>query len=107
MLPLNIVNEKIYLVMWFWMIILAVATAVALLYRMVCIFIPSVRTIMLMNQNNRWSVVADACRRRPYGDWFILRQMSKNVEEEVFDRFLNLLAEDEEFRAGGKGGPAE
>ena len=106
-MPLNIVNEKIYLFMWFWMIILAVASGFAVLYRLVCIFIPGVRTFMLSKHTNRWSVVANACRSRPYGDWFILRQMSKNVEEEVFDYFLEHLGADKEFVYGGTGGPAE
>ena len=38
------------------------------------------------------------CRSRPYGDWFLLRQMAKNVEMDLFDQFLKALSEDEDFR---------
>jgi len=37
-LPLNIVNEKIYVFLWFWFIILAVITGLALLYRIAVIW---------------------------------------------------------------------
>ena len=32
-LPINIINEKIYLFMWFWFIILAIITAIFMVYR--------------------------------------------------------------------------
>ena len=32
-LPINIINEKIYLFMWFWFIILAIISAIYLVYR--------------------------------------------------------------------------
>ena len=32
--------------------------------------------------------MAKVCRSRPYGDWFLLRQMAKNVEMDLFDQFL-------------------
>ena len=34
-----------------------------------------------------------------YGDWFLLRQMAKNVEAETFDHFLTALGKDEDFKA--------
>ena len=64
-LPLNIVNEKIYLVLWYWYIFLAVFSAVAVLYRMVCIFFPGIRMFMLWKPHNNWNLVANICRNRP------------------------------------------
>ena len=37
LLPLNIVNEKIYLCMWVWLIFLAAASGLAVIYRSVVI----------------------------------------------------------------------
>jgi len=91
LLPLNIVNEKIYLVMWIWFIFLAVASSLAVLYRFACLMCPSLRTFMLRKQN-KWSVIADICHGEQYGDWFLLRQLSKNVDQETFYEFLKQLS---------------
>lgn len=90
LLPLNIVNEKIYLVMWIWLIMLAVASSVAVLYRVVCVMFPKFRAYILWNQNT-WAVVSDICSNGLYGDWFLLRQLSKNVDPETFSVFLKQL----------------
>merc|ERR1712212_331922 len=91
LLPLNIVNEKIYLVMWLWMIVLAVWSGLAVLYRMACIIFPQMKTFTLTNYSSKWSIAANVCREGMYGDWFLLRQLSKNVDREIFSEFLKLL----------------
>ena len=63
-LPLNIVNEKIYLILWFWYIILAVFSALAVIYRISCIFHPGFRVLQLWRPHNNWNMVADICRNR-------------------------------------------
>ena len=42
-LPLNIFNEKIYIFLWFWFILLALITGVNLLIRSVTFFYPNFR----------------------------------------------------------------
>jgi len=91
LLPLNIVNEKMYLVLWVWLIPLTVVSALAILHRLLGLWIPEVRILSLQRSHYRWSRVARICHRRPYGDWFLLRQMAKNVEVDLFDRFLDAL----------------
>ena len=80
-----------YLILWVWMIPQAVVSALAVLHRMLGLCIPEVRTLGLMRSHTRWARVARICNRRPYGDWFLLRQMAKNVELDLFDRFLDAL----------------
>lgn len=46
-LALNIINEKIYIFLWFWYIILAVLTALYLIYTLAVIAIPSMRQRMV------------------------------------------------------------
>ena len=53
--------------------------------------------IIIMRSHHRWARVARICNRRPYGDWFLLRQMAKNVEVDLFDRFLDALFRDKDF----------
>ena len=38
-LPLNIINEKIYVFLWFWFIILTVITGMQVIYRLVLCFV--------------------------------------------------------------------
>merc|ERR1719515_27717 len=76
LLPLNIVNEKIYLVVWIWLIILAVASALAVIYRLICICLPEVRTLVLWRTFSRW----------------------EHVAMDLFDQFLKALSEDEDFK---------
>ena len=46
-LALNIINEKIYVFLWFWLIALAVLTSLYLLYVLSVIMVPSMRRVMV------------------------------------------------------------
>lgn len=46
-LALNILNEKIYIFLWFWFIILAVLTGCALIYSAVVIMMPTTRETII------------------------------------------------------------
>ena len=65
MLPLNIVNEKIYLVLWMWYIILTILSSLAVLYRITCVLFPELRTWMLWKSQHNWAVIAKICQNRP------------------------------------------
>lgn len=93
-LSLNIVNEKVYLVMWLWLIVLAVMSGLTVIYRLAVILVPQLRQYMLWTGNNKWKHVADTCKNGQYGDWFLLRQMSKNVDQETFSEFLMHLSKE-------------
>ena len=42
-LPINIVNEKIYLVLWLWFTFLACISAISLVYQSILLLFPSIR----------------------------------------------------------------
>lgn len=46
-LALNILNEKIFIFLWFWLIVLAVCTGLALVYSSLIIVLPSAREAIL------------------------------------------------------------
>lgn len=46
-LALNIINEKIYIFIWFWFIILSVLSGLALVYSVAVILLPSTRETIL------------------------------------------------------------
>jgi hypothetical protein len=85
-LPINIVNEKIYILLWFWFMAILVWTSISLCYRAVTVFSRSFRNRMLCY----W---AKSCNRRDidfikkeffFGDWFILIQLCDNMNPNVF-----------------------
>ena len=46
-LPLNIVNEKIYIFLWFWFLVLGLLSFLVVLYRFIIIFSPYIRAYIL------------------------------------------------------------
>ena len=47
-LALNIINEKIYVFLWFWFVFVAMFSAMAILYRMVMLLVPGLRVNAIM-----------------------------------------------------------
>ena len=93
-LPVNIVNEKIYVFLWFWFFLLGVLTALAMIYRLLTILAPPLRRYLLRSRAHLASrrevdVVAHKCQ---IGDWFVLRRLGKNIEPLVYKEFISDLA---------------
>lgn len=94
-LPLNIVNEKIFVFLWCWFLTLAVVDAVNLVYRAVVNAVPAFRSLLLkwssrLTSHQTVRTVVDKC---PVGSWFLLYQLSKNVDSVVFNDLLIELDE--------------
>ena len=49
-LALNIINEKIYVFLWFWFIGVAIFSTLALIYTILILAIPSIRVRVLMKR---------------------------------------------------------
>ena len=47
MLPINVINEKIYVFIWFWMVILGVITAINTVYHLVLVLSPGTLSLMI------------------------------------------------------------
>ena len=88
-LPLNIINEKIYIFLWFWFIILASITGMFLLYRLGVLFGAGIRTAMIQARSGRVSrdKIADILGEpglnyfQQIGDFFLLYLIAKNMDE--------------------------
>jgi len=92
-LPLNIINEKIYVFLWFWFIIVAIVTAIQVIYRGVTLFSPKLREMLLKTRSrlSKETEVNSICRKFRLGDWFLLYQLGKNIDALVFKEFLSDL----------------
>ena len=50
-LALNIINEKIYVFLWFWFVSVAMISALAILYRVLIFLVPSMRVTVIMGRS--------------------------------------------------------
>ena len=76
----NIINEKIFLALWFWYVSLMAISSVFFVYRMLTIVVPSVRVSILSSKigGSRRQVrqtVTRLLRHSRPGDWFVLNQV--------------------------------
>jgi len=80
-LALNILNEKIYVFLWFWYIILAIIGGLDLIYRLLVVLLPGLRQRLILRRIPR--DIRDNCRRflgrLGYSDWFLLKRISCNI----------------------------
>ena len=95
-LPINIINEKIYVFLWFWLIILAALTSLYLIYSLAVIFSPALRKWMLSRNakvNYDDGQLDILMRKADVGDWFVLFLLSKNLDSTLFREFIDQLSE--------------
>lgn len=99
-LPVNILNEKIYAILWFWFVILSILSGLVLIYRILTILCGYVRHITLpfghqVEYKNELKFVVN---KGQIGDWFLLVQLKKNMDGLIFKEFITALAEDDDFK---------
>jgi len=94
-LALNIINEKIYLTLWLWFIVLAILTSVYLVYLLAIITLPSLRKAVVVRKalgdakDKTYHMVDKAA----FGDWFLLYLVSRNMDTIMYNFFIEELAE--------------
>lgn len=93
-LPLNIVNEKIYVFLWFWFWFLAGLSALSLIYRAAVVTGPKLRLILLRARSRLSSQdqIETISKRCQIGDWFILYQLGKNIDPLIYKQLIADLA---------------
>lgn len=93
-LPINILNEKIYVFLWFWFIILAVLSGLALIYRLLIVFFPRFRLMVSRlrarrsNKDNLKAIIS----KSNLGDWLMLNLLSKNLDPLNYRDIINEFA---------------
>lgn len=95
LLPLNIINEKIYIFLWFWFVLLGSLTFLMLIFGLIIIACPSVRVYMLnlrfrISQLNHLYIIV---RKSTIGDWFLLYLIGKNMDSYILKDIVAELAQ--------------
>jgi len=96
----NIINEKMYIAVWFWTVLLIFIIPLIVIYRILTLAFKCFRSGLLMSKlGNTNDVVAR--RSVSYvtskcfiGDWFVLYQISRNVNMYFFRTFIKELRRD-------------
>jgi len=98
-LALNIINDKVFLILWWWMGMLGIIASLRLVYRLVQMKSAWIRYELLNMRMNRYfrkskriTKIEIFIRQCKLGDWFVLYQLSKNLNRPFFVDFLTHLS---------------
>ncbi|XP_037731466.1 innexin inx4-like [Drosophila subpulchrella] len=97
LLPLNILNEKIFAFLWMWFILVAALVSLKFLYRLATALYPGMR-LQLLRARARFMPklhLQVALRNCSFGDWFVLMRAGNNISPEMFRKLLEELYEEQ------------
>lgn len=89
-LPINIINEKIYICVWFWFYALAVVTFCSMIWRISTYFFRAPR-LFVFKQRARFCSKQDLVQvfdSLPIGDWYLVDLLAKNMDPVHFRDFI-------------------
>jgi len=95
----NILNQKIYFVLWLWFMILFGVSVLVIINRIMCIFVPAFqRQVVASHLKSKNSNRLTSLERIPLGHdylgkWFILAQLGRNSSPYKYRNFLDQLGE--------------
>ena len=93
----NIINQKVYLVLWFWYNLLFIISSAHLMFRVSTMFLQPLQRVLLemrcysRKKKEIRKTIKSIMGECYIGDWFVLHQLSKNVNGHFFRAFLDEL----------------
>ncbi len=98
-LGLNMINDKVFVVLWLWQLFLLAVGGFRLFTRSfqlasghVRLFLIKINVYKYFKKNAHMKHIQHYVHHCSIGDWFVLYQMSKNLNGRFFAEFLALLA---------------
>lgn len=94
-LGLNIINEKIYITLWFWLIILAVCTSIYFVYMVAIITLPGLRRNLVIRKARKDTKdkAYHLVEKSSMGDWFMMYQVCRNMDSIMYNIFIEEISE--------------
>ena len=98
------INDKIYLFIWFWYLLLAVLTSIAISFHFFLLIIPALRLNVfrktLIDRKEDAIYLDYIAKHFPsFGDWFILHMLSENTDQIMYIEILKDLQPNRHFKA--------
>ena len=86
LLPLNILNEKICVFLWFWCLMLLIGSMVLMFYRILLIVSPKLRYLVFTCRYRliRRDSADILARQSELGDWFLYYMLGENLDNIIF-----------------------
>jgi len=98
-LGLNMINDKVFVIVWIWHVFIVVVGTVRIFTRSGQLVSARVRYILIKQMMNRYlknnahvKHIQHYIIHCSLGDWFVLYQMSKNLNRRFFAEFITVLA---------------
>jgi len=91
----NIMNQQIFLILWFWFVVLFIASALMVIYRLVTLSLVDIQRTTIQCYVKSKDVDAVKALKLDFdhiGNWFILTQIGRNATPYTFRKFLNEVA---------------
>ena len=94
-LPINIVNEKIYLIIWIWYITMIILTVISLLAQILVLLAPYLRQVFLQREVKQVppTLMRRLIRHSSYGDYILLTILAKNLDTTQFSALISHLCD--------------
>ena len=96
----NLINQKIYVLIWAWFIVLFIASGCMIVFRTLCLVLPLLRKMIVQSYTTGKGIEKIAYGRLDsptydfghIGHWFLLTQIGKNSTPNSFTNFLKELS---------------
>jgi hypothetical protein len=105
-MALNVVNEKIFVALWFWFALLAFVSGLALLWRLLLQGLLACASVYSRSFISTWAqravgapvtldpaYLSPVTRRLDCGDWLFLQLLGANMGSNVYREFMEQLVQ--------------